>query len=295
MAFLNLLLELRFQVYSLIVASDTAPFSDYRGLYLSCKKVKAELDQEGPKIVQKIVADLNVLRSGIQVHAPTLFPALDLHVTLDPSTFPDYRQPINFPDLLPFVSHAYIMSLRISLNEPAGDLSDPVPTIFRCQWKLPHVGMSQHVGMDIFYVFTNIPSHNSTLSFLALPPELRFQVYAIIANPDTPFSSYRGLYLSCQEVKSEIDHEASKLLATYFTMLTNCAPAGIAISFSTNAPFPAPQHIHLTIDIVMYPRRFYPEKKFLEHIFALHLASPTIKFDTVPIPDSYRNKDRRND
>ncbi|KAI4961498.1 hypothetical protein J4E86_000526 [Alternaria arbusti] len=53
-------------------------------------------------------------------------------------------------------------------------------------------------------------------SFLDLPAELRNQVYGYIAIPHTaPLSSYIGLYLSCHQIRSEMDGECSKIFRNY--------------------------------------------------------------------------------
>jgi hypothetical protein len=46
---------------------------------------------------------------------------------------------------------------------------------------------------------------------LELPLELRNQIYAIIATPtEAPFFEYKGLYLSCHQIKEEMDSECPK-------------------------------------------------------------------------------------
>ncbi|KAI4939461.1 uncharacterized protein J4E92_000746 [Alternaria infectoria] len=53
-------------------------------------------------------------------------------------------------------------------------------------------------------------------SFLDLPAELRNQVYGYIAIPHTaPLSSYIGLYLSCHQIRSEMDSECAKTFRNY--------------------------------------------------------------------------------
>jgi len=47
MLLLNLPIELRFQISTLVAIPSVAALSDYIGLYLSCKQINAEFDQEG--------------------------------------------------------------------------------------------------------------------------------------------------------------------------------------------------------------------------------------------------------
>jgi len=53
-------------------------------------------------------------------------------------------------------------------------------------------------------------------SFLDLPAELRNQVYGYIAIPHTaPLISHIGLYLSCRQIRSEMDSECAKIFRAY--------------------------------------------------------------------------------
>jgi hypothetical protein len=86
--------------------------------------------------------------------------------------------------------------------------------------------------------------------FLELPPELRFHVYAIITIPrDAPFSAYSGVYLSCKQIKAEIDQEGAKATKSYLAYLTSIIP-NIAIS-STKSPASL-SNLHLTLSPVFY-------------------------------------------
>jgi hypothetical protein len=84
--------------------------------------------------------------------------------------------------------------------------------------------------------------------FLALPAKIRCQVYSIIAIPDAaPLSDYRGLYLSCHQVKDELDHEGARVFGAYLRHLnSNFENARLTIPSS----FPEMQHIHLTEGVI---------------------------------------------
>jgi hypothetical protein len=60
---------------------------------------------------------------------------------------------------------------------------------------------------DVLPLRTTTPS-STHFPFLRLPGELRNQIYGYIAIPNSaPLSSYKGLYLSCRQVKNEMDYE----------------------------------------------------------------------------------------
>jgi hypothetical protein len=58
------------------------------------------------------------------------------------------------------------------------------------------------------------------MSFLELPTELHISVEVMIAIPKTaPFSVYQGFYMSCRQIKSEMDSECSKVFEEYLSSL----------------------------------------------------------------------------
>lgn len=63
MSLIGLPTELRFQIYTLVAVPGVAPLQDYIGLYLSCKKIKAEFDQEGARA---FIAHLNAIANADQ-------------------------------------------------------------------------------------------------------------------------------------------------------------------------------------------------------------------------------------
>lgn len=51
-----------------------------------------------------------------------------------------------------------------------------------------------------------------------LPAEIRNEIYGMIATPtDAPFSEYKGLYLSCRQIKQEMDYECSRVFEKHVT------------------------------------------------------------------------------
>lgn len=51
------------------------------------------------------------------------------------------------------------------------------------------------------------------MPFLALSRELRNHVYEYVTNLNThPFKSYSGFYLSCRQIKEEVDYQGTKVL-----------------------------------------------------------------------------------
>jgi hypothetical protein len=68
----------------------------------------------------------------------------------------------------------------------------------------------------------------SKASFLSLPAELRFEVYATInAINDIPMSDFKGLYLSCWEVKAEMDKECTVKMGRAITKAWNEDASGL--------------------------------------------------------------------
>jgi hypothetical protein len=111
------------------------------------------------------------------------------------------------------------------------------------------------------------------MSFLSLPAELRFQIYGIIAIPTTPFSAYRGMYLSCRQVKSELDEEGTKAVKAYVADIAAITP-GIEIKITSGIPS---VRLSLRLDATAY--RAEPVvicDRVFSRIFGLHLSSLTI-------------------
>lgn len=68
LSFLDLYLELRLEVYSYMTpAVKDFEHADYQGLYLSCKQIKAEMDDECVKPMKKIMAELKTSQ-GCPIH-----------------------------------------------------------------------------------------------------------------------------------------------------------------------------------------------------------------------------------
>jgi hypothetical protein len=58
------------------------------------------------------------------------------------------------------------------------------------------------------------------MAFLRLPTELRLAIYTVMAIPDTaPFSAYHGLYMSCRQIKLEMDDQCAKVLGAHLHRL----------------------------------------------------------------------------
>ena len=112
MSFLHLPTELRFHIYSYISIPDAAPFSAYRGLFLSCKQIALELIQEAPKtILTHITKTLSQTPNMSVSHAPCRrapssrarqtiaqgnpraksFGLHDIRITLDATTTPGFH------------------------------------------------------------------------------------------------------------------------------------------------------------------------------------------------------------
>jgi len=142
----------------------------------------------------------------------------------------------------------------------------------------PHSLTHQPPTNNSFQDTTNTPTASATAeckmsSFLDLPAELRNQVYRYIAIPHTaPLTSYIGLYLSCRQIRSEMDSECAKIFRNYLgTFQDQLQDAHLDIPET----FTQMQHIRLhvlpTSDSNL-DRRFDKATA----IFLLHLASLSI-------------------
>jgi hypothetical protein len=90
--FLELPPELRFHVYAIITISRDAPFSAYSRVNLSCKQIKAEIDQEGAKATKPYLAYLTSIIPDIAISS-TKSPASlnNLHLTISPAFYANVR------------------------------------------------------------------------------------------------------------------------------------------------------------------------------------------------------------
>jgi hypothetical protein len=117
------------------------------------------------------------------------------------------------------------------------------------------------------------------MPFLKLPTELRLQIYKIVAVPhDAPFSAYAGLYLSCRQIKTELDKEAPTAINKHLATVSKFAPS---VQIKTLQPFPS---LHLQLFLERY--NFVDDldakhKEFMERILALHIPQITIGFEQV--------------
>jgi hypothetical protein len=114
------------------------------------------------------------------------------------------------------------------------------------------------------------------MSFLDLPPEMRFQVYAYIAIPDSaPFSDYHGMYLSCKQIRTEMNKECGRVLGSHLKAIQTSL---IKMSITIPTTFLAMQHIHLTYDFPRprEPSNTYPFFEPLSRLLDLRLASLTV-------------------
>ncbi|KAF2826976.1 hypothetical protein CC86DRAFT_370071 [Ophiobolus disseminans] len=118
------------------------------------------------------------------------------------------------------------------------------------------------------------------MTFLRLPHELRFAIYAIVAISATaPFSAeYSGLYLSCRQIKKEVDSEGPKALSAHISIIAKDIP-GVQLTVLNAASFPARQHVRLALDPTI-SKSDLPCKGAFPQIFALHLATLTISYGT---------------
>lgn len=71
------------------------------------------------------------------------------------------------------------------------------------------------------------------MSFFSLSPELRNQIYGYATdNEMATLIDYAGLYMSCQQIKHEMEHEGLRLLHIYLKSKLSTTP-GIRIDLPT--------------------------------------------------------------
>jgi hypothetical protein len=145
------------------------------------------------------------------------------------------------------------------------------------------------------------------MSFLNLPLELRFQIYGITADPSiAPFSEYQGLYLSCRQIKDEMDTELPRATNAHLARITALLPPGVTISAS--GTLPAPLNVRVTLDRSMYPSSprtclylngegivgVTPWDNFLQNALGLHVESLTLAFKTRGATEMYHQANDPN-
>ncbi|KAF2826882.1 hypothetical protein CC86DRAFT_291469, partial [Ophiobolus disseminans] len=54
-SFLDLPAEIRFEIYHIINGSNDSPMSSFKGLYLSCKQTKGEMDIECTQQIRRSI------------------------------------------------------------------------------------------------------------------------------------------------------------------------------------------------------------------------------------------------
>jgi hypothetical protein len=116
--------------------------------------------------------------------------------------------------------------------------------------------------------------HNMT-SFLDLPLELRYQVYFYIAIPRyTYFSTYHGLYLSCHQVRNEMNQECGSILQKHLDLVGHSLPVG-TIKFDPSVY--AKQHLQMSLDFLFTSAKLNtPNPGFLQ-VCELYFALIEVK------------------
>jgi hypothetical protein len=120
MPFLDLPLEIRLHVYSYIAFPTSGPFSDYYGFYLSCQQIKAEIDEEAPKICRRFLDKFSLANPGhLFDHGITLPGLYDLHLTL---YYTSGRHGVGVESFKSILS-LYYTSVTIAIKRPSHVLS----------------------------------------------------------------------------------------------------------------------------------------------------------------------------
>ncbi|KAH4906326.1 hypothetical protein HBH70_108280 [Parastagonospora nodorum] len=112
-------------------------------------------------------------------------------------------------------------------------------------------------------------------SFLDLPLELRYQVYFYIAIPRyTYFSTYHGLYLSCHQVRNEMNQECGSILQKHLDLIGDSLPVG-TIKFDPSVY--AKQRVQMSLDFLFTGAKLNtPDPGFLK-VCELYFALIEVK------------------
>jgi len=140
-----------FHIYAQMVIPISASSEHAAGLYLSCRQIKNELDQEVPRLLQSYFSDLEVHNVGVHMSIARTFPMpLHLDVTLDPTVRPEHhcRNTAWFQEIL---------SLQIDIVAISW-AEDDIKTIFDYAERMMnimqvHVASAQRVILD--HLITN--------------------------------------------------------------------------------------------------------------------------------------------
>jgi hypothetical protein len=142
---------------------------------------------------------------------------------------------------------------------------------------------------------------SSSSSFRDLPTELRFEIYEYM-NPtiaDFHTSQYAGLYLSCQQVRREMDAECEKPFMEALDHLRTIRQVGLEVLWpKVNLPDGATyEHTphqsqdlgHVELYFTIDNDTLTVDKSFLESVLPLlnwSLKSLMLRFRTEPPPES---------
>ncbi|KAH7079601.1 hypothetical protein FB567DRAFT_532992 [Paraphoma chrysanthemicola] len=123
MRYFDLPVELRFQIYDLLAKTipHSAPFSEYRGFYYTCRQIKCEIDQEcGPVLRKHITLLQNNWKATTRYANFGALPATlpywslqHLYLTLDPHAY-FRRKQRNDDGFLP-IFNLHLESVSIAL------------------------------------------------------------------------------------------------------------------------------------------------------------------------------------
>jgi hypothetical protein len=111
------------------------------------------------------------------------------------------------------------------------------------------------------------------MSFLALSAELRIQVYGYaVSLEEMSFSYYVGLYMSCRQIKREIDHEGARI---HCAQLSRMIPKMLGVRIEMPTSFRDCRYLRLSLSTSYHHRG----RRTLHCLFALHLGSIEITWD----------------
>ncbi|KAF2826796.1 hypothetical protein CC86DRAFT_406049 [Ophiobolus disseminans] len=89
------------------------------------------------------------------------------------------------------------------------------------------------------------------MSFLNLPREFRNVIYAHAAAPATSLSNYKGLRLSCKQVRAEYTHECCRNLQLYLQSLRELMP-GICVEIPEASQYTGRCNLRLSLSTKVF-------------------------------------------
>ncbi|KAH7071374.1 hypothetical protein BKA63DRAFT_568510 [Paraphoma chrysanthemicola] len=302
MGFFDLAVELRFHIYNLLAIAipHSAPFSEYRGFYYTCRQIKCEIDQECGRFLRKHITLLQKNWKATTRYAhfgalPETWPYWSLqhiYLTLDPHAYFRMKQ-TNDDGFLPILNlHLESVSLALFVDskstaswEDDGNwifywvINQLEPVIQLTLTSYCHPGNS--INATTRHVFP-LPRFTAGTTF----PDLRYLRHTTGC---AIFSIQRPV-LVFKRVKAEMDQEVGKIATTHLEDLAKRMPE---TTVSRLNPSPSLERLHFKL---LHPpgnnTALFRVLTSIVAVLSLHTASVSISFTSSTVhldTDQYLN------